>query len=266
MLLSLILSTGLVSQPLQARRGELDPFLWASIRDTVEQAAEAEADPKRGAANAMEILRARRAEINDRNTQIALDLRLAATLLRDRFRTSTKFSVPMRRAQSLSTYARLDLTEPGLSDLLKDCLKEETLSIRVAALGRSPKLDLSTFRKELDLAFAKLPVTLEWVDPGQAEFRLKVQVSVLETDPPQRLTRLDVEHIEDGKVAEQRALYRSSALSDEAEQQQFRWLARIGGRDLLFQFLREGPIPDLATLYAPPSGDGHHHHHHGHEH
>ncbi len=106
--------------PPELRRNQqrgFDPVLPEIIRPAVERASKAELDPKRGAGNAVEILKAERKKFQGaQDIQLAIDVRVAATMLRSRFATNEKVTEPERLQQALSTFSKLDMSEPGLKE------------------------------------------------------------------------------------------------------------------------------------------------------
>src|SRR5688500_12538865 len=102
---------------------QLDPTLPDDVRPIVEQAVKAELDPKRGSGNAVEILKAEKTKFNDPAKGLSIDLRMAAIDLRRRFLTDERFPVPIRWEQALSTFARLELSEPGVKEWIDEALK-----------------------------------------------------------------------------------------------------------------------------------------------
>ncbi len=272
LLLALALAAaGQASPRAESRPLELDPYLWDEISSAVAAASEAELDPKRGPDNAREILLEAKAKLPDRRLATAVDLRLAGVFVRQHFLASEKFTVPIRRAQVLSTYSRLDLAEPGFREALDAALdakhgaKKPDLHIDVAVLARDRSFDKAAFEKKLAAGLSRLGVNLHLTGPSKANFLLKLGARDAAADGDRRLVgvRLDIEHVESGEISWRHGMFRASeaASMDAALDAGLDWLARIGGRDLLFRALATGPLPDLKILGAPgaDSHDGHRH-------
>jgi hypothetical protein len=258
----------------EARASELDPFLWASIAPAVKAAHEAEIDPKRGPENARQILKREKTRHDAARVRTALDLRIAATSLRERFLRAEGFPERMRKAQALSTYSRLDLAEPGLARALRAVLEarreagEEvpaSLSVKVAVLARTRSFDPGAFEARLAEAFENAGVELERAAPKEADFVLKVGTRDLSAKSTRRTVTvsLDLEQREGGEVVWRSSSFRTSAADsiDAALDAGLAWLARIGGRDLLFRFLADGPVPELSALAPRKRGPPHRHGH-----
>lgn len=259
-------ATGQIGPRPRPQAAQLDPFLWEEVRSLVEQAWAAEQDPKRGPGNAETLLKNARVEFASDRHRTALDLRRAATSLRQVFRTAQQFSEVQREAQALSTYSRLDLAEPGLAtDLQRALLARQRaiadedspivvpeLGIRAAVLSRNASLDAPRFARRLRARLKKVGVRLKTVAPAEADFILKIGAKNVETrgDTRQVTVRIDLEQVDRGRTAWRHALFRTTAAptAQEALDVGLEWLARIGGRDLLFRYLADGPLPELMPL------------------
>lgn len=260
------------AQPLQTRPGapDLDPFLWPEIADAVAEAAVAERDPTRGPGNAIARLEAEKKRHGARRLRTAIDLRIAATALRERFRAAGRFPEPVREAQALSTYARLDLAEPGLKEALLAAIEAAEgpppeLALSIAVLGKTPGLDLDAFTERLSARLDEVGVRVDTVPPAAADFVLRLGAA---DEPPRGdrrvvSARLELAQRGDGEATWRRGLYRSAAAAspEAALTASLEWLARMGGRDLLFRYLATGPLPQLNVLFARPSVDEHGHRH-----
>lgn len=250
----------------QTQALELDPFLWEELEEVAARAWAAERDPKRGPGNALSLLDSARAKQSSPRHQTALDLRKAAVALRQRFRTGDEFSEAQREAQALSTYSRLDLADPGLGPDLRRALSARRravrgesqrgprvpLRIRAVVLSRTASLDKRAFTRKLKMGLEKVGVSFVSTAPADAEFILKIAARNVETRGSERQVsvRIDLEQIEDKRTTWRHALFRTTAAptAKQALAAGLEWLARIGGRDLLFRYLSDGPLPDLRPL------------------
>src|SRR5687768_15608597 len=107
----------------QAAEPQMDPTLPEDLRPMAQRVIEAELDPKRGTGNAMEILKAEQQKHKDPARQTAIALRMAAVVVRRRFITVDEFPLPARYEQALSTFARLELSDPGVKEWIEEALK-----------------------------------------------------------------------------------------------------------------------------------------------
>jgi hypothetical protein len=238
---------------LAAQQPQIDPTLPEELRPMAEKAAEAELDPKRGTGNAMEILKAEQPKYTDQMRQLAIQLRMAALVLRKRFVSAEEFPVPIRWEQALSTFARLDLSEPGLKEWIditlknhdyarKKLAKKKQRRIKAAILTRAG-LDKQRVAKPLADLLKKIGFELALVPAKEATM---VITASAEDAPPQKNLRmvrvqLGIESIRDGKVIWRHSLYRTEGGvdADEAIGRALVWLAKVGGRDLFFRWLGE---------------------------
>lgn len=268
MIVTMPLALLALAQPVQATAGnpELDPYLWPELRDTVEAAAAAEADPKRGPGNAAALLEAEKKRHGSTQLRTALDLRLAGVMLRQRFLSNPQVPEPLRRAQALSTYSRLDLSEPGLAAALRGAAaisqsktSTASLELKVALLGRTPGLDLTPFEQRLRTLLGDVGVRLRVVPPDEAGYLLKLGARDETAETGARVVSVRLDLAEQGGERWSRSMYRGSSAKtpESALSASIEWLARIGGRDLLFHYLSDGPIPELRARRDPHRG--HHH-------
>lgn len=243
----------------------IDPALPVEIRHEIEKVAAAELDPKRGPDRAL----ARLGELeqihrDDPRLYAALQLRSAGVFLRKRFLRATRFPAPVRHQQALSTFSRLDLTEPGLSTWVERALdatrRDRTgedkppaeRRIPIALLIRGSVLKRPVAQASLNAPFSALGFPLAFVSTREARFVLKLGVSDAPAPSPAlRAVRvsLDIE----GRTARHRLNWEHSFFRTEAAAEiepaieaALEWLARIGGRDLFFHWLSTTSMPFLA--------------------
>lgn len=263
-----------------APRGAAEPFLPPEARETVARAAEAELDSKRGAGNAMEILKAGKATFAGRpQTEAALDLRIAAVVLRAKFSTADEFPEPTRAVQALSTFSRLDLTEPGLSgwldraiagnpDVTRRLGPRARWAIRAAILVRGSGLDRRQVAAAFTDAFRAAGVAFEVVDAREAPMVITVGAEDAPLEAGERTlagvrVTVGLESIEQGKIVWEQALYRVEAAPsvEVALTSALTWAAHVAGRDLFFRWLGENAFPELKSStprgFAPPDRRGH---------
>ena len=237
----------------QTEQMKIDPTLPEDLRPMAKQVIEAEMDPKRGTGNAVEILKAERAKYQDQRHQLAIDLRMAAVVLRRRFISVDQFPVPIRWEQALSTFARLELSEPGVKEWINEALKHHDYAkkrigtkkqrrIKAAVLTRAG-LDKQRVVKPIAELIKQAGFELALVPAKEATM---VITASAEDAPPEKNLRmvrvqLGMESIRDGKVIWRHALYRTEGGvdADEAIGRALTWLAKVGGRDLFFRWLGE---------------------------
>lgn len=255
----------------------VDPFLPEVVRPVVEKAIEAELDPKRGPVNAMAVIEAALPKYpEDSPLFLALNLRRAAIGLRRIFLARPDFEVPQRYEQALSTFSRLELSDPGFKAWLLRTLehhptakaqmgRREQRRIDVAVLLRGAELDRSDVQKRFKNAFAALDFDLRFVSAKKAAFVLSVASEGTKSPrPDQRAVRvvLGIENIDidDGKVEWRTRLFRTmtAPTPDRAIDESLQWLVRVGGRDMLFRWLA---THGLVTLV---DSSGLHHSEHDH--
>lgn len=279
--LALLFALAPAEVPGPASKGAgIDPVLPEALRDVVAEASKAELDPKRGTNNAVEILKAKKAEVPKGSPlALALDLRIAATTLRGRFLTSTEFEVPRRTEQALSTYSRLDATEPGLSTWLERTLDQFPAVkkglggkgprvLKLAVLTRGASLDRQAVVGAFSAVLAKAGVKLEVVPAKEASLVITVGAEDARRDVDQaRAVKVTfgAESIVAGKVAWRHGLFRVEAADDPttALKAGLDWVARIGARDLMFRWLGENGLPNLLDP-SPQRPGADHDHGHGH--
>lgn len=275
-----------LGQPGGAATMTLDPVLPEALREVVAQAAEAELDPKRGTANAHEILKAARTQhAASGELVLALDLRIAAAGVRAHFLTAPQFPAETRREQALSTFARLDLAEPGLKTWLEQAIAANAEAgkrlatpkqrrLRVAILTRGSALERKQVEQALGAPLAALGFSLEVVPAKDAELILKVAAEGAKSDDPSRpavRVTFAAEQVKEGKIVWEHSVFRATAANtpQAAQKSALDWVARVGGRDVFFRWLSERGFASLAggapSPLGPPGHD-HHGHDHGHAH
>lgn len=260
----------------------VDPALPATIRDAVEQASAAELDPKRGAGNAIEILKARRALLTETPDKLQVDLRVAGVLLRSRFLNDAESPANERPARALSTFSRLDLSEPGLGAWLDRAIDgalpavktrfkaKDGRRIRVHVAAQGAGIEPDEMFGELARLFKAAGVELVKASPKDADFALKVAALEVRDEGGQATVRVTLDmgdahaNAHGDEPPWRRSLYRTALAPDakQALRAGLAWLARIGGRDLLFRWLDERGLEGVIMFV--PGGDGHGHEGHGH--
>lgn len=283
---------GAIALALAAQAGateRVDPALPEVLRPVIEKAAEAERDDKRGPANAQAVLDA--AMDTHRTNQdlvIALKLRHAAIELRKKLLENERLPEAIRWEKAFSTFARLDLTEPGLKpwfDLTlanhayakKKLGTKKQRTLEAALLVRGADLDRKTIESAFAKAFADAGFTLRFVSAKAAKVIMTVGVeSVKHPNAEMRAARVTVglESMRDGKLIWRHSLFRAEAAKElaVAARSALDWTVRVGGRDLLFRwlgeqafhtFLEPGPF-SMATGTDLERGGGGEHDGHGH--
>lgn len=261
-----------------AGRGpQVDPTLPASVRPVVEAAVAAELDPKRGAANAAKVIERAQAEhAPDGREGVALRLRRAAVLLRNIFLTRPDFAESLRYEQALSTFSRLDLTEPGLEAWIDRTVAHHALAkerfgrkkdrvIAAALLLRGSELERDRVEALFEASFAKAGFTVRFVPVKGAAYVIKLATAGAKSPrPDQRAVRvvLGIEHVVKGEVAWRTNLFRTTTAPtpEAALSASLEWLVRVGGRDLLFRWLGVQGLPTLIGD-GPLSLQSHEHEH-----
>ena len=255
---ALLLLTALTAQGGLIRPGtpRIDPALPKILRPAIKKALTAELDPQRGPQNALEILKAARAEhAGNKRLEQALDLRIAGVVVRKGFLANDKEPKPIRYERALSSFVGLDLTDPGLDLWLDEVLKNhpyaakrlkrsEDRRLRVAVLVRG-ELDREAIFKRFKQPIDRLGFELVSVPAKQAHLIIKVAA----VDDPRASTKtkrgikviMGLESIRGRKVIWRHAIFRTVAAPDvqTALDSGLQWLARIGGRDLFFRWLGE---------------------------
>jgi hypothetical protein len=265
--LAFIIAFANVAQPTPA---PIDPVLPKELTEIVKRATDAELDEKRGTNNAIEILNAERAKRSDPRQQLALDLRAAAIGLRERFLISQEFPIEMRYQQAVSTFARLDLADPGLlewqermfsrlPEVKKKLGKRGTWKLRAAILSRSSAIDRDAVARAFNDALTQVGAKLELVPAKEAPLVIVVGAQ----DAPDRnrekpavKVTCELQSIKDGKVAWKNGFFRVDEAPDAnvALKSALAWIGRVGARDLYFRWLGEQGIPVL--LQQGPIGKG----------
>jgi hypothetical protein len=252
----------------------IDPGLFEDIRPIVERAVEAELDPKRGHGNAVEILRAERRKGYDEARTMALTLRESAIVLRALFVAKKDVTPAIGHEQALSTFSRLDLSDPGVREWI-----EKTLAVHDEARARigakEQKVILATVltrggldKARIEKAFAErigsVGFELRFVPAKDATMVIKASA---EDAPPENNLRMvkvqiGLESIRGGSVVWKHDMFRTEGgtTADESIGKAFDWLARIAGRDLFFRWLGETAFPSYLSPYPYRPGDPSHVH------
>jgi hypothetical protein len=278
---ALLLSASLLglAQPLpaelnsnQERRG-FDPVLPATIAPAVARAVEAELDAKRGTQNAVEILKAEQRRISgDRDLELSLNVRLAAAVLRARFSSNDKVEKAVGLQQALSTYAKLDVSDPGLAAWIeraveatpaaKEAFAKTGRKIEVALFARGEGLDVDAFSKRLSSLVSASGFTLVKKPPKQTVFLLKLSADQVREAGKAPAVRVTLEISKELPAPLKRSLFRTVEAKDAdvAMAAAVEWLARIGGRDLIFHWMAEHGLPEALPMTPRSSGHGGHGH------
>lgn len=263
--------------PAPFERSAIDPLLPDVLREVVERADEAERDPKRGPGNALALYdEAKRGFADDDRLLLALRLREAGVVVRQQFMKNERFPLVLRYEQVVSTFSRLDFTEPGLTAWLERALDNhpqgrERLAkskrvVPITILTRGTQLDKKAIAARFVEVFAKVGVKVKIVPPKKARFVVKLGAENPKRQVPgRRAVRvlLGVEGILDGETTWNHTLFRTEAATETeaALEAAIDWLVRIGGRDIFFRWLGETAFPSLIASDKKQGG-----HHHGHKH
>ncbi|MEM1022864.1 MAG: hypothetical protein AAGD10_20640 [Myxococcota bacterium] len=253
-MLSIVLSTTLFGQPVQ-----IDPTLPERLRPVVERAIEAELDPRRGPNNGAAILQEAMAEAPPKD-QLSLRLRLAGIELRRLFLSRSEVPGPVHYQQALTTFSRLDLTEPGLGpwrarvmeanpEVLERWEAAQPLKLAVLSSGLAGRRDLIAAR--LVSALEQTGAKVTFVEPAQADYRLSYSASNAPRGDLAGVTgRLEI--VGRGEHPWKRTIGQTSVggTPEIARDGAIEWLTRVGGRDMLFHWmgalgmdvLTEGPM------------------------
>jgi hypothetical protein len=243
-----------------------DPILPDAIRAAVKDASEAELDPKRGPGNAMQILSAERDKhAGDAELQMALDIRKSATMIRTRFIHNPKVEEPTRYEHALSTFSKLELGEPGLATWLSLALEKKPGAVQILGAGRPISVAVLTRGSGLakpavveafKQALASAGSRLESQPLEQAAFALKLGADEARDEGGTSSVRvtLDIERLEKGRAVWRSGMFRTSRAKTPAAaiQASLEWLARIGGRDVLFRWLSEEALPNAVVNPLAP--------------
>lgn len=260
----------------------LDPFLPAHLRPVVEEAIEAELDAKRGPANAVELLRGAQEQAKTERDRMRLELRVAAIQIRKGFLTESTAEPPVRYQQALTTYTRLDLSEPGYAEWLSTTLQknpdlrdtlQDALPLRLAVLS-SRSIPQGSLQSRLVELIEEVGVDVEVVEPKRAEMVVMVRAENADSPDPSRVavkTVMDLRRVDQGETAWKHRISQTSIADDAstALAASLEWNLRIGGRDLLTRWLgahglplmRDGPLAAGPMSGVPSTGHGHGHDH-----
>jgi hypothetical protein len=245
---------------------KLDPTLPDDLRPMAKMVVEAELDPKRGTGNAVEILKAEQTKHRDQYHQMAVSLRMAAVVLRKRFISAEEFPVPIRYEQALSTFARLDLSDPGVKEWIDLALKHHDYARKKIGKKSQRRIKASIqTRGGLDKNKVAKPIA-ELIRSAGFELTivpLKEATMIItasaEDAPPEKNLRmvrvqLNLESIRNSETVWRHALYRTEGGvdADEAIGRSLSWLAKVGGRDLFFRWLGEEAFHSF--LQGGPTG------------
>jgi hypothetical protein len=269
-MLSIVLSATLFGQPMK-----IDPTLPERLRPVVERAIEAELDPKRGPNNAAVILQAAMEEANQ-GDQLSLRLRLAGVELRRLFLDKKQDPKPLRYQQALTTFTRLDLTEPGLKEWTARVLEAnpeakkaweaaQPLKLAVLSGGLAGRRDVIAAR--LLSALEGAGAEVKFVEPEAADYRLSYSASNAPRDDVAGVTgRLEI--VGRGPKPWRHTISQTSVgrTPEVARDGAIEWLTRVGGRDMFFHWTAGMHMPALVegpTLGSGPPRRGHGHHEHG---
>jgi hypothetical protein len=286
--LALALALTFAAQPLPPElrvkeRPTYDPVLPDALRPVVEQASAAELDPKRGAGNAVALLRAERAKHTGAPQALqAIDVRVAATLLRQGFLGQQRGTPAEKAVLALSTFSKLEAREPGFAAWLdraiaaqpeafrapRDTKAERVMTLEVVAQGPGLARDRaeSKLQSLLDgVGFtARRPKQL-----GASDYVARVAATEVREKDGRAIVRLtlDLTAQEAGKVVWSRSSFRTveAASAREAVAEAEDWLLRIGARDLVFHWLEAAGLQGAVMRPLPGTG-GEHGHDHDHEH
>ncbi len=279
--IALLLGAALATQntPPELSRKQLviEPTLPEVLRKTVSRASDAELDPKRGTGNAVQILRDEKRKYDGRQViAMALDLRVAAAVIRTRFLHNQKVGEPARWQQAVSTFSKLELAEPGLATWIDRMLAKNPTAkgkllgkpgarpIKVAVLTRGGGMNKGAIHERLRLRFGDAGFDIERVPVAKADFLFKLASDEVREGDDGTVVRvtLDVEQMHDGKTEWRKSFYRTSRAAKlrDAIDANVDWLIRVGGRDVVFRGFVEAGLE--ATEMKAPSG-GHDHRGHG---
>jgi len=264
----------------------VDAFLPDHLRPSVEAAARAELDPKRGPANALRVLeRAQREAAKSEADRVTLQLRVAALELRRTFLSESKLEESKRYEQALSTFSRLDLAEPGFAAWLERTLEhrpevaaalEASSRLEIAVLTRGP-IDRELVQKALGSAVdaSRLDIDLAFGSPQSADYLMKVRAENITRAGRQPAVglRVTLQSTRDESLGSAQQLRRAIRAEDPeaAAKAGAKWVAHIGGRDLVARFLADkgltmmvlGPLSGGAVPGLPmPNRHGHDRGHH----
>lgn len=271
-----LLLAALWAQPLppelnKQQRLLVDPVLPETLRGLIARASEAELDPRRGTGNAMEIIKAEKPRYaGDQKLSVALDLRLAALVLRSKFLGNSAAPEEVRYTQALSTYSKLDLTDPGLGAWIERTIAHvpeakaglgnaKARSFTVAVQTQGTALARDAIFADLKRHLASAGVTLVQATPANASYRIKLAGLEARDEGGRATVRVAMEI--SGPSAWKTSLFRTTEAKDakQAVDAAVDWLLRIGGRDVLFHWLTQHGLK--GAMMVTPQGDGHDHGH-----
>lgn len=272
---ALLVATALVAQntPPELKRASrsIEPTLPEAMRPVVTRAADAELDPKRGTGNAVQILRDEKRKYDGRPLLVmALDLRIAAAVIRAQFINNGKVGEGERYQQAVSTFSKLELSEPGLATWVDRMLgknpaakgkvmgKPGAAPIKIGMLVRGGGLDRGEVFQQIKRRFGDAGFDVKKAAVANADFVFKLAADEVREGDQGTVVRvtLDVEHVEDGKTAWRKDFYRTSRAPSVrvAIDANVDWLIRVGGRDVLFRTLTEA---GLESAIMRPMGGAH---------
>ena len=276
----MILVLGLFATVVGQAPGQMqfDPSLPDKVRPAVAQAVAAELDPKRGPANAMRIIERAQAKYAEGSPAFkALALRRAAIGLRRIFLTEEDFEEPERYEQALSTFSRLELSDPGFKEWIQRTLDHHPEARKTLGQSKARRINVALLLRGADLVRAdveaafrtgldRVGLQVRFVPAKKAAFIVKLAAEGTKSPrPDQRAVRviLGIEHVMDNKVAWRTSLFRTTTAADPAVAfaASLDWLVRVGGRDLVFRWLGTQGLPVLVGN-GPLGLRSHDHHDH----
>ena len=253
-----------------------DPALPPELRAVVEKAVAAELDKTRGPGNAVDALRLERSKYERAPLlQLAIDLRIAATVLRQQFLANSKVSEEDRYAQALSTYSRLDLTDPGLDTWFDRAVAHGSAEakaafgdtrkrqIPLAIEARGSGLDKKDLSDRFRTALKSAGLTMVAPTDKQPGYLARLAALEVRDEGGQATVRVTLE-VEATKWTFKKASFRTTTAPDAkaAVTAAAEWLIRIGGRDMVFDWFDRNGIKG-AVLTGPESVHDHDHDHGG---
>jgi len=264
-MLSIVLSATLFGQPTQ-----IDPTLPERLRPVVERAIEAELDPKRGPNNASAILNAAMEEASP-SDRLSLRLRLAGVELRRLFLAKEGVPKALRHQQALTTFTRLDLTEPGLKAWRGKVLEaspdakaawEAAQPLKLAVLSGGLAGRREAIAARLLSALESTGASVAFVEPEAADYRLSFSAkNALRDDVAGVTGRLEI--VGRGEDPWRRTISQTSigGTPEIARDGAIEWLTRVGGRDMFFHWMASMNMPVLTEgpmSLGAPSPHGRH--------
>ena len=206
---------------------------------------------------------------------------LIPLLLRARFSQDPKQPPTTRVARALSTYSRLDLTEPGLGEWIKRAVAasapatqarfaaKDGRRLRLAVTAQGAGVDAEAFSRELTRVYGTLGVQVVKTAAKDADYVAKLAALDVRDEGGRTAVRvtMDLAAARGEEPRWRTTLFRTSLAANpkDALAASVDWLVRIGGRDLLFAWLDAQGLEGVKM--QAPAGDGHgHHDHDGHDH